>query len=98
MQRQIWSDHHPLLNDWVPLVASNPIIEQRHAFGLMRGLHAGLTGDWLIAAHLITPRIESTLRHILELNGIDTSAINSDMTQTVKLLVQPLNWPNEWYF
>jgi hypothetical protein len=85
-RRQLWHDHTPLLHDLECIVTDNPFVPANQQYGLLRGIHAGLSGDWIVAAHLITPRIESCIRHLLELNGVDTANLYSDLTQPVKLL------------
>jgi hypothetical protein len=40
----------------------------------------------LLAAHLLAPQIENSIRYILEQNGVDVSNLDSDLTQPVKTL------------
>ena len=47
----------------------------------MRGLHAGLHGDLVLAMHLLLPQIENSVREIFIANGIITSKLESDKTQ-----------------
>lgn len=35
-----------------------------------RGLHAGLTGDFVVAMHLSLPQVENSLRHMLAQRGV----------------------------
>lgn len=83
-RQQIWEDHRPAVHDWAMVVSGNPVIPPQHAYGVMRGLHAGLSGEWIIAAHLLAPKFESILRYILEKKGIETSFIREDLTQPNK--------------
>ncbi|MGA3169661.1 MAG: DUF4209 domain-containing protein [Chthoniobacteraceae bacterium] len=82
----VWQEHRPLLQDIDFIVCDCPFVPAGQQYGLLRGLYAGLSGDWLVASHLIVPRMESCIRHLLELNDVDTSNLYSDLTQPVKLL------------
>jgi hypothetical protein len=85
-RKQIWSEHSPLLSDWEFLILSNPALPSNQRLSFMKGLQAGLSGDWLVAAGLLTPRFESILRHLLEANNIDTTGLTSDLLQPAKML------------
>jgi len=52
----------------------------------LRGIHAGFHGDFLVAAHLLVPQVENSIRHVLAGNGVDVSNLMSDGTQPVKIL------------
>ncbi len=84
-RRQIWEDHQPTLAAWGILVAGNPVIPPAHAYAVMRGLQAGLAGDWLIAAHLLAVKFEPILRNILDTKGVETAYIEADLTQPNKM-------------
>lgn len=58
-----------------------------------RGLYYGLCGDMLLAAHLLTPQLENSIRYVLEQNGVDVSNLESDLTQPVKTLGPLLTLP-----
>jgi hypothetical protein len=81
---QILNDHNPIFRDLFFLVQNHPFVPQGHEEIFLRGIHAGFHGDFLIASHLLTPQIENSIRHVLELNGVDVSNLNSDGTQPVK--------------
>ena len=83
---QIINDHHPSFEDLQFIVRDNPFIPQGHEGIFLRGLHAGIHGDFLIASHLLVPQIENSIRYVLESMGIDVSNLMSDTTQPVKLL------------
>ena len=83
-RQQIWKDHRPVIHDWAMIVSGNPVIPPQHAYGVMRGLHAGLSGEWIVAAHILAPKFESILRYILEKKGVETSFIREDLTQPNK--------------
>jgi hypothetical protein len=47
----------------------------------------------LLAAHLLTPQVENSIRYVLEQNGVDISNLESDLTQPVKTLGPLLGLP-----
>ena len=67
---QVNLDHNVRLRDWDFLVAHNPFISQDRIAIFAKGLHAGLTGDWIVSAHLLIPQLENSLRYVLEQRGI----------------------------
>jgi hypothetical protein len=83
---QIFNDHHPTFQDLLFVVRYNPFIPPGHEGIFLRGLHAGFHGDFVVAAHLLTPQIENSLRYVLESHGVDVSNLMSDGTQPVKVL------------
>jgi hypothetical protein len=83
---KIWLDHHPSPSDLAFLVRHNPFVPPGHEAIFMRGLFYGLAGDMLLAAHLLTPQIENSLRYVLEQRGVDVTNLESDLTQPVKVL------------
>lgn len=84
-QEQIYNEHHPQANDLIFLVANNPFVPPHHEAIFLRGLHAGLCGDYLVAAHLLVPQIENSIRYVLESEGVDVSNLKADGTQPVKM-------------
>ena len=48
-------------------------------------------GDFISAAHILVPQLESSVRHILSLIGQDTWTIRSDMTEESRSLSSMLN-------
>jgi hypothetical protein len=83
---QILNEHHPDLRDLAFLVRNNPFVPPGHEGVFLRGLHAGFHGDFLVAAHLLVPQIENSIRYVLESTGVDVSNLMSDGTQPVKIL------------
>ncbi len=83
---QILNEHHPRIEDLHFLVQNNPFIPPGHEEIFLRGIHAGFHGDFVVAAHLLIPQIENSIRYVLESNGVDVSNLKSDMTQPVKTL------------
>lgn len=83
---QILNDHHPTFQDVLFLVRDHPFIPPGHEGIFLRGIHAGFHGDFLVASHLLVPQIENSMRHVLEINGVDVSNLEADGTQPVKML------------
>lgn len=84
-RRQIAEEHEVTLSDWAAFIQGNPIIPAEHAFTIIRGLHAGLVGDWIVSTHLLSVKVEAILRHVLAEKGVDTTTIESDLTQKEKM-------------
>lgn len=78
---QIISEHHIRVADLMPLVIDNPFIPPGRELIYARGLHAGLVGDYLVAAHLLIPQIENSFRYILQQRGVITSGIDTNLIQ-----------------
>jgi hypothetical protein len=83
---QILNDHQPSFDQLWDLVRHNPFVPPGHEPIFLRGLHAGLHGDFLVASHLLVPQVENSLRQMLENRGVDVSNLYSDRTQPVKVL------------
>jgi Domain of unknown function (DUF4209) len=66
---------HPL--ELLELVCDNPLVARGHENLVLRGLVAGLGGDFVTATHLLVPQIEAGLRHLLQLHGMVTSGLSS---------------------
>lgn len=78
---QIVSENHVRVADFIPLVVDNPFLPPGRELIYARGLHAGLIGDYLVAAHLLIPQIENSVRYILQQQGVITSGIDSNLIQ-----------------
>lgn len=76
--RQIVSEHNIRLEDLVPFVQDSPLIRPGREQIILRGLYAGLHGDMLVAAHLLIPQFEDSLRYTLQQLGV----ITSDLTES----------------
>jgi len=64
-KEQINLEHNIRLRDMLPFVANNPLVPPGREMIYARGLLAGLTGDMLVAAHLLVPQLENSIRHLL---------------------------------
>jgi hypothetical protein len=73
VRQQINSEHGSQPQDLLPIVTNNPFVPQRREYIYMKGLYAGLTGDFLVAAHLLIPQLENSIRHLLYRSGTATS-------------------------
>jgi hypothetical protein len=70
---QINLEHYIKVSDFYEIVINNPFVPRGREEIYARGLHAGLTGDFLIAAHLLIPQIEHSLRCLVKRRGNITS-------------------------
>ena len=92
-RRQIHQEHSMCEQDFAPFVADNPFVPEGRETQYVRGLHAGLEGDFEIAVPLLIPEVENSIRHVLSLRGVVTSGLDSKGIQRVyglgKLLHRP---------
>lgn len=89
---QICSDHDVTLEDLFFVVQENPLIPEGRELLYAKGLMAGLQGDPIIAAHLLIPQLENSLRHMLKQNG--SIASERETIQDNLLLHKVLNSPD----
>jgi hypothetical protein len=80
-RRQIINEHPARQIDLLFLVQDNPFVPRGREGLFLRGLHAGLHGDLVLAIHLLLPQIENSLREIFAAKGLITSKLESDDTQ-----------------
>ena len=85
-REQITSEHHPTIEDLVPIVLHNPFIPRGHEGIIAKGLLAGFYGDFLTASHMLVPQFENSIRYMLETAGVDITNLMSDKTERLKLL------------
>ncbi|MEG5050818.1 MULTISPECIES: DUF4209 domain-containing protein [unclassified Microcoleus] len=91
---QICSEHSLHLEDLSFVVVENPFIPKGREPLYARGLLAGLQGEPVIAAHLLIPQLENSLRHILKQNDFITSHLTSAMIQDDYNLKKVLDVPD----
>jgi hypothetical protein len=72
-RHQINLEHYVKVSDFYPLVVDNPFVPNGREEIYARGLHAGLTGDFIVATHLLIPQIEHSLRCLVKRKGAITS-------------------------
>jgi hypothetical protein len=92
-RQQIIDEHAARLEQLEFLVASNPFVPPGHAGIYLRGLHAGMFGDWLIAVHLLVPQLEASIRWVFEQRGFVTSTVEVEGIQQERLLGKLLYHP-----
>lgn len=80
-RNQINLEHNIRLRDFLPIVSNNPLIPEGREHIYAQGLHAGMIGDFLLAAHLLIPQFENSIRYVLAQRGILTSGIDSEGVQ-----------------
>ena len=66
---QITFEHAVTEQDWDNIVYNNPFIPIGREKLFSRGLHAGLVGDFVTAAHVLIPQLEHSCREILARAG-----------------------------
>jgi hypothetical protein len=76
VREQINLEHDAQVDDLLPVVSHAPFVPPGREYIYARGLHAGLKGDLLVAAHLLVPQIEHSVRYMLSQRGIVTSKFN----------------------
>lgn len=76
-------EHFITREDLIFLVEDNPFVPPGKEGIFLRGLHAGISGDFLVAAHLLLPQVESSIRHLLTHYAHEprTSKLKADFTQ-----------------
>ncbi len=91
-REQINLEHNVRVDDFLRIVNNNPFVPARREMFFARGLYAGMQGDFVVAAHLLIPQIENSIRYILsQLNviasGLDDEGIQNekDLNTTLKL-------------
>ena len=77
----IWSEHSLHLFDLRLIAAMTPFVAADRVDVVTTGLARFFGGDFLSALHILVPKLEHSLRHILKHAGVDPSTIHSDMTQ-----------------
>lgn len=80
-RQQICLEHNFRVYDLLPLVSNNPFVPPGREMIYARGFHAGLTGDTLVAAHLLIPQLENSIRSLLIRQGCITSNLDKDSIQ-----------------
>jgi hypothetical protein len=80
-RQQLVTEHPAQRVDLLFLVQDNPLVPLGREGLFLRGLHAGLHGDVVLALHLLLPQIENSIREIFTAKGVITSKLESDTTQ-----------------
>ena len=93
VRRQINLEHNVRVSDFIPIVSNNPLIPDGREQIYAQGLHAGMEGDFLVAAHLLIPQFENSICHVLAQRGVITSGINPNGIQNEHSLNTTLYLP-----
>jgi hypothetical protein len=80
-RQQLVTEHAARRVDLLFLVQENPFVPLGREGLFLRGLHAGLHGDVVLALHLLLPQVENSIREIFTAHGVITSKLESDTTQ-----------------
>lgn len=83
-RQQIRSEHSLEISDFFPFAEMSPFVPADRVGLVAMGIARFFGGDFHSALHILVPQLENSLRQILELQGLDTSAIQSDMTQEIR--------------
>jgi hypothetical protein len=92
-RQQVIAEHAAQRVDLMFLVQDNPFVPIGREGLFLRGLHAGLHGDIVLALHLLLPQIENSIREIFTARGVITSKLESDATQDERDLGWMLTHP-----
>lgn len=79
--QQLVEEHAVSAIDIENILVHNPLVPADRVHSVARGLHAGLYGDFLVAAHLLIPQLENTVRSLLAQQGVLTSGLDKDGIQ-----------------
>lgn len=93
VRRQILSEHYVQIRDFYPIVRNSPFVLEGREEIFAQGLQAGLTGDYLTAAHLLIPQVENSIRHLLEQRGVTVSRLDDQGIQDERHLNDLLYCP-----
>ncbi|WP_413171360.1 hypothetical protein [Anabaena azotica] len=63
--------------DLLPLVVNNPFVPLGREKLFIKGLYAGLIGDFVTSTHILIPQIENSVRYLLSNRGAITSGIDN---------------------
>lgn len=92
-RQQLIAEHAGRPIDLLFLVQDNPFVPVGREGLFLRGLHAGLHGDIVLALHLLLPQVEHSIREIFTAHGVITSKLESDATQDERDLGWMLTHP-----
>lgn len=86
MRTIIFNEHNPDRLDLLSYIQHSPWIPPGHVESIVRVLIAGFQGDMLIVGHMLPPQMEALVRHVVEINGGDTSMFNAEGLQPERSL------------
>ena len=85
-RQQIQSEHAIGFGALRPIVELTPFVPANRVDLVTTGLLRFFDGDFHSALHILCLQLEHSLRHVLELAGVDSTTIRSDMTQKNRTL------------
>ncbi len=94
-RRRVLLDHYDISwKDFLNLVVNNPFVPTGREIIYARGLFYRMTGDFLLAMHLLIPQLENSIRHLLACAGLESFKIVKNKIQderglTVTLVEEP---------
>lgn len=95
--RRTLSMEHPVSSETVlELLRGSPFIPPGHEYIYARAVCSFLGGEDIEAVTLLVPQLENSLRHVLFLNGYDTTITDADGIQTEASLSIMLNPAKRW--
>lgn len=95
--RRTIAAEHPVSNETIlELLRGSPFIPAGHEYIYARAICQFLGGEDIEAVSLLAPQLENSLRHILSLNGHDTTTADADGIQTEASLPILLNPDRPW--
>jgi hypothetical protein len=83
---QIAAEHYIRRSDLVEFSQHSLFVAEGRLHSVSKGLFAGFRENWVTAAHLLAPQIESGLRHLLRQGGVITTGLDSQDIQEQKSL------------
>jgi hypothetical protein len=87
-RRKILYEHSIRDSDLLPILYASPFVPPGREGIFGRGLAAGLRGDYLVAAHLLIPQLENSIREALRSSGAQTTSLDNEGIQQEKALSQ----------
>lgn len=96
IRRTIASEHPVCSDTLLELLRDSPFIPPGHQYIFARAICHFLGGEDIEAVSMLTPQLENSLRHILALNGHDTTTANAEGIQTEASLSIILNPGQPW--
>lgn len=85
-RRLIMSEHPLEARDLLPLAEISPFVPPGYEDIFALGFARFFGGDYISAPHILVPQVENSLRYVLKHAGINTSSMQSDMTQENRTL------------
>jgi hypothetical protein len=83
---------HPVERaNFIELLTDNPFVPPDRVGLFAQGLCAGFDGDWPVAAHLLIPQIENSIRYVFSGRGLSVSRLDKDGLQREAYLPELLH-------